>query len=143
MFRLNVILHLLLIGSMIGCNRSPYDVAPVSGTVMLNDRPFPQGSVTFAPIAKGESPNVGRPGVGRIQPDGSFRISTFATNDGAIVGEHWVTIINHDEDNMPDGIPEFARIQVPEKKVVAAGKDNQFDIHLSRDEIIKYREDDR
>jgi hypothetical protein len=126
-----------------GCNHSPYEVAPVRGIVKLNGKAFPQGGVMFAPIAKGESAIAGKPGVGRIQADGSYQLTTFEKNDGAIVGEHWVTIINHDEDNMPDGVPEFARIQVPEKKIVEAGKENQIDISLSREEIRKYREDDR
>jgi hypothetical protein len=97
----------------------------------------------FAPIAAGESAISGMPGVALILADGSYHLTTFQKNDGAIVGEHWVTIINHDEDNMPDGVPEFARIQVPEKKVVEAGKENQIDIDLTREEIRKYREDDR
>jgi hypothetical protein len=126
-----------------GCNGSPYEVAPVRGLVKLNDAPFPQGSIVFSPIAQGEDANPGKPGTAKIQPDGSYQLSTFSKGDGAVVGEHWVTIINHDEDNMPDGVPEFARIQVPEKKMVAAGKDNQIDIVLSREEIRKYREDDR
>jgi hypothetical protein len=97
----------------------------------------------FSPVAKGDSVNAGKAAVGRIQPDGTYTLTTFEDADGAIVGEHWVTIVNHDEDNMPKGVPEFARIQVPEKKVVVAGQDNQIDISLSRDDVRKYREDDR
>jgi hypothetical protein len=76
-----------------------------------------------------------KPSVGRIRSDRSFQLTTFETNDGAIVGEHWVTIINYDEDNMSDGVPEFARIQVPEKKVAVARKDNHIDISLTREEL--------
>jgi hypothetical protein len=143
MVRLFAFSNVAMLCVLSGCGQSSYELAPVLGRVMLNGAPFPQGGVMFAPVAKGDTTNAGKHAVGRIQPDGSFQLTTFETNDGAIVGEHWVTIINHDEDNMPDGVPEFARIQVPEKKVVVAGKDNQIDISLTREEIRKYREDDR
>jgi hypothetical protein len=133
----------VLVGLLAGCNSSRYEVAPVHGLVKLNDKPFPQGSIVFSPVAKGEDANPGKPGTAKIQEDGTYRLSTFSKDDGAVLGEHWVTIIAHDEDNLPDGVPEFARIQVPEKKTVTAGKDNQIDISLSREEIRKYREDDR
>lgn len=126
-----------------GCGGSPYEVAPVHGVVKLNDTVLPQGGIMFSPVAKGESINPGKAAVGTIQSDGTYTLTTFRDQDGAIVGEHWVTIVNTDEENLPDGVPEFARIQVPEKKVVVAGKKNQIDISLTRDEVRKYREDDR
>jgi hypothetical protein len=63
------------------------------------------------------------------------------TNDGAVVGEHWVTILNVGED-LPDGVPEFARVTLPERVTVVSGKDNEIDIKPSRDIVRKYREDD-
>ncbi len=129
--------------SMSGCNRPPYDLAPVHGTVTIENEPFAQGSVVFAPIAKGEETRIGKVAAGRLQPDGKYRLSCYRKDDGAVVGEHWVTIINLDEDNMPKGIPEFASIRVPEKKVVSAGKDNEINISLTKAEVRKYREDDR
>jgi len=126
-----------------GCGRTPYEVAPVSGFVTIDNKPLYQGSIVFAPVAKGEDANAGKVASGRVQPDGKYRLSTYEENDGAIVGEHWVTIINLDEENLPEGVPEFARIRVPNKKVVESGKDNQIDISLTREEVRKYREDDR
>jgi hypothetical protein len=134
---------LILLCVVTGCGESPYVVAPVRGKVLLNNKPLPQGGIMFAPIAQGESANAGKTAVGRIQEDGTYTLTTYDKGDGAVVGEHWVTIVNHDEENLPDGVPSFARIQVPEKKVVVAGKENQIDITLSSDEIKKYREDDR
>jgi hypothetical protein len=126
-----------------GCGGPDYEVAPVRGIVKLNDKTLQQGGIMFSPVAKGDTANVGRAATGRLQPDGTYTLTTFEKGDGAIVGEHWVTIVNHDEDNLPDGVPEFARIQVPEKKVVVSGKENQIDIILSRDDVKKYSEDDR
>ena len=143
MYRSVATFSLFLICFFTGCGESPYVVAPVRGKVLLNNQPLPNGGIMFAPIAQGESANAGRIAVGRFQEDGSYILTTYDDGDGAVVGEHWVTIVNNDEDNLPDGVPSFARIQVPEKKVVAAGKENQIDITLSSAEIKKYREDDR
>jgi hypothetical protein len=143
MVRICLILNVAILGVFSGCGGQPYEVAPVHGAVKLNGTFLPQGGVMFSPVAKGDSINPGRAAVGMIQPDGTYTLTTFEDKDGAIVGEHWVTIVNHDEENLPDGVPDFARIQVPEKKVVVAGKANQIDITLTREEVRKYREDDR
>jgi hypothetical protein len=125
-----------------GCSPSPYQLAPVHGTVTVNDKPMFQGKVMFGPIAKGDEENPGKPAFGVIQPDGRYRLTTFEPDDGAVVGEHWATIINVEEE-LPDGVPEFARVTFPEKVTVVAGKNNRINIQLSRDVIRKYREDDR
>jgi hypothetical protein len=101
-----------------------------------------QGKIMFGPIAKENEENPGKPAFGDIDSEGRFRLTTFERNDGAVVGEHWATVINVEED-LPDGVPEFARVTLPEKVIVVAGKDNQIDIRLPRDVIRKYREDDR
>ncbi len=132
---------LMLAATVAGCNRSPYELAPVHGTVTVEGTPLFQGKVLFSPIAKGDNVNPGRPAFGKLQSDGTYRLTTFKKNDGAVVGEHWVTIINVEED-LPDGVPEFARVTVPARIVVVAGKDNQIDITLTKPDIRKYREDD-
>lgn len=73
-----------LAAMMLGCSERPA-VAPVSGKVTYNGKPLPYGSVGFQP-AKGQ------PSGAAIQPDGSFRLSTFAEYDGAIVGPHKVKV---------------------------------------------------
>ena len=133
---------LIVFVAMIGCNRSPYELAPVHGLVTVNDKPMFQGKVMFGPIAKKGEENPGKPAFGTIQSDGQYRLTTFQPNDGAVVGEHWASVINVEED-LPDGVPEFARVTFPEKVTVVAGKDNRIDIRLSRETIRKYREDDR
>ncbi|MEX2308963.1 MAG: hypothetical protein WD738_15285 [Pirellulales bacterium] len=107
----------------------------------VDDKPLFQGNVRFAPIAKEDGQKVGRPAFGKIQSDGTFRLTTVEPNDGAVVGEHWVTVVNVEED-LPDGVPEFAKVTLPEKVSVVGGKDNQIDIKLTREVVRKYREDD-
>jgi hypothetical protein len=67
-----------------GCSDRPA-VAPVSGKVTYNGKPLPYGSVGFQPAQ-------GQPSGAAIQPDGSFRLSTFSEFDGAIIGPHKVKV---------------------------------------------------
>ncbi|WP_166831724.1 hypothetical protein [Thalassoroseus pseudoceratinae] len=60
--------------------------APAGGQVTYNGSPVDQGTVTFHPVGKGN------PGVGLIDEDGHFEISTYEPGDGAVVGKHAVTI---------------------------------------------------
>ncbi len=43
------------------------------------------GNLVFNPIG---SANVGKPGVGKIQSDGSFVMGTYRSGDGAVIGTH-------------------------------------------------------
>lgn len=61
------------------------EVAPVSGRVTIDGKPVVTGSVQFWPEA-------GRPARGSIGADGRYRLSTFSTDDGALLGPHKVTI---------------------------------------------------
>jgi hypothetical protein len=78
------IVLLSLAASLSGCSDKPA-VAPVSGQVTYNGKPLPYGSVGFQPAQ-------GQPSGAAIQPDGSFRLSTFAEFDGAIIGSHKVKV---------------------------------------------------
>jgi len=131
----------LFVGAMAGCGHESYDVAPVHGIVSVDGQPLFQGKVMFAPVAKGEG-NPGRPAWSKIEPDGAYRLTTFRKSDGAVIGEHWVTIINSEEE-LPEDVPEFARFMVPKQVTVAPGKDNKIDIELTSKVIKEYREDDR
>jgi hypothetical protein len=128
-----------------GCNKSPYELAPVHGTITINGRPVTQGRVMFAPIASGEHRDVGKPAFGTLQPDGSFVLTTFVDGDGAVVGEHWVTIFGPDKDTAAvvpvsgsvSG-PKFGRLSVPQKMSVTAAQDNQIDLHLRSQDVARY-----
>lgn len=68
----------------VGCNNRP-PTSPVSGKVLYNGAPLPYGTVILQPAQ-------GQPAAGAIQPDGTFRLSTFAENDGATPGAHKVSV---------------------------------------------------
>jgi hypothetical protein len=124
-----------------GCGRESFDVAPVHGVVSVDGKPLFQGKVMFAPVSKGEG-NPGKPAWSAIASDGAYRLTTFKKDDGAIIGEHWVTIINTEEE-LPEDVPEFARFMVPKRVTVTPGKDNEIDIKLTGEVIEEFREDDR
>src|SRR4051794_27534527 len=67
-----------------GCSRGPAMV-PVTGKVLLGGKPLEFGSVTFQPPR-------GQPAQGTIQSDGTFTLSTYRLNDGAVIGKHKVRI---------------------------------------------------
>ena len=61
-------------------------VVAVSGTVLLGGEPVEEAGVTFTPTG-------GRPATGRTDAQGRFSLTTFDPGDGAIVGQHVVTIV--------------------------------------------------
>lgn len=66
------------------CKRNPR-VVPVSGTVLYNGKPLPFGSILF-------QPDKGQNALGEIQSDGSFKLSSYALDDGAVPGRHLVSV---------------------------------------------------
>jgi hypothetical protein len=78
-----------LAGLLGGCGpgEDPHPATvPVQGKVTYQGQPVPKGTITFQPAD-------GRPAVGEIQPDGTYRLSTFGEKDGAIPGVHKVMIL--------------------------------------------------
>jgi hypothetical protein len=120
-----------------GCEKPPYDMAPVRGTVTIDGRPLSDGRVMFAPVGKGEL-NSGKPAYGRIDSDGSFFLYTYGDDDGAIVGEHGVTVINTAKESADANAPKFTRVSLPRRFQVVAGQDNQIDIDISKLELAQY-----
>ena len=67
-----------------GCSRR-LPTAAVQGKVLYQGQPLRFGSVLFQSAA-------GPPATGIIQPDGTFQLSTYGKNDGAVIGKHQVQI---------------------------------------------------
>jgi hypothetical protein len=135
-------LCLACVACLAACNQSGYELAPVRGTVTINGKMIKSGKVMFSPVAQGDNLNPGKPAFGMLRIDGSYVLTTYADNDGAVVGKHWVTVINSEED-LPRGVPEFARVTAPEQYTVVGGRDNQIDVEIAREDVLKYRLDDK
>ena len=76
-----------------GCESKPGyrpAVHPVSGTLRVAGEPAVNGEVVLYPVGGKEQPVV-RPH-GTVQSDGSFHLTTFATRDGAPVGDFALTV---------------------------------------------------
>jgi hypothetical protein len=127
--------------ALLGCEKSPYELAPARGVVTLNGKPVPTGTVMFSPIAKEDGLNAGAPAFGAIQSDGTFVLTTYQDNDGAIVGEHWVTINNRStagtEPTAAATLP-FRRIAMPQKVSVVEGQENSFPLSLTSQDVARY-----
>jgi hypothetical protein len=61
------------------------DTVPVTGVVTYKGEPLADAQVSFIPAK-------GKPASATTGADGRFQLTTFEPNDGAIVGEHTVTI---------------------------------------------------
>jgi hypothetical protein len=129
-----------------GCSDTPYELAAVSGKVLVDGQPFTQGKVIFTPLAKGVDHMAGRFAIGRVDANGEFTLGTYKPEDGAVVGQHWVTLIRvePEPDDMgefsppkPPGATTFDRLAVPTPVTVVAGEDNRIDINVTKDEVAK------
>jgi hypothetical protein len=78
-----------------GCGRGYPETAVVTGKVTYKGQPVPAGRVCFWP-------KEGRPAMGEIGSDGNYRLTSFSQGDGAIVGEHRVSI-TATRAHFPDG----------------------------------------
>jgi hypothetical protein len=129
----------LLMGGVLGCGSgSPYELAPVHGRLTVKQRPLAGAKVMFAPIAKDDQSAAGKPAVGLTDSEGSFTLTTYSDGDGAVVGEHWITVFapeaaapNESAPGDPASTePKYKRLTLPQKQVVAAGQENAIDIAL-------------
>ena len=71
----------------VGCGPSGPAMLPVSGVVTLDGDPVEGAGVMFSPS------QGGRPAMGTTNAAGEFELTTIEPGDGALVGEHKVTIV--------------------------------------------------
>ncbi|MBX6313671.1 MAG: hypothetical protein IRY99_12245 [Isosphaeraceae bacterium] len=100
---LAALLPILILAS--GCGRSTPErpeTVPLSGKVTYKGQPIPKGTVTF-------QADSGPVATGQIQPDGTYRMTTFEPGDGVVLGHHRVAIIANTEDPtlMPGSSPGY------------------------------------
>jgi hypothetical protein len=83
---------LVLSVALAGCDRSPFDLVPVSGVVSLDGQPLAGGIVNFQPINAGSGVNAGPGSTARTGSDGRYTLATIRGEPGAVVGNHRVKI---------------------------------------------------
>src|SRR5262249_32716155 len=83
-----------------GCGDDPEKpkMGKVTGTVMYNGKPVTDGSGPFTPdSAQGGA--TGQNAIRPIESDGTYTLTTFNTGDGAILGQHVVTVQAYNDPN--------------------------------------------
>lgn len=113
--------------SFVGCGPQRPAIAPVHGKVFIDDRPLTQGRVVAVPSS-------GRGANGIIQSDGSFQLSTYGKNDGALVGTHKVAVVAYEGAGAGGPESSLGKLLVPQRYInpetsgltieVASGDDN-------------------
>lgn len=93
---MNAILRLSLTGSLLlvvltaaGCGGKSEDLpetVAVSGVVTYQGKPVPEATIMLYPV-QGR-----KPASGRTDEEGRFSLTTFSQDDGALPGEHQVTV---------------------------------------------------
>jgi hypothetical protein len=68
-----------------GCGQKLPATAAVSGKVTVHGKPIAAGRIMFRP-------EKGRPAIGTIGAGGTYCLTTFRQDDGAVLGKHRVTI---------------------------------------------------
>ncbi|MCD4728826.1 MAG: hypothetical protein K8R46_14300 [Pirellulales bacterium] len=104
-----------------GCGPSRPEIASVSGKVTYQGKPIASGRIGFHPE------DGRRPAMAAIEPDGCYKLTTFDSKDGALLGKHRVTIkstrtvgglpldgFNRDAKAAPASLPKLEWL-VPEK----------------------------
>ncbi len=83
---------LLPLAGLWGCGGGEsFSTAPVSGKVMHAGKPVKGGSVQFSPVSADATKSAGKPASGNVNDDGTFTLSTYGNDDGAVLGKHTVT----------------------------------------------------
>ena len=94
------ILAILLLAMLAGCGQKGPAMGRVSGVVTYEGKPLAAANVMFLPV------QGGRPATATTDDRGRFTLTTFTTNDGALVGEHHVTIVKLDAPASSTPVPQ-------------------------------------
>ena len=101
----------LLVGlAAAGCGGGP-TIAPVSGKVTLDGKPYRDAVVSFQPVGSKDSPNPGRGSAGVTNDKGEFTLLYDGQKNGAVVGPHRVRIFTRvpveapPEDTKSESVP--------------------------------------
>jgi hypothetical protein len=70
---------------LVGCGDGRPERVPVSGKVLIDGKPLETGNIRVYAAAN-------RAASGRIEPDGSFKLSTYELGDGVVPGTHAVSV---------------------------------------------------
>lgn len=87
-----IIAGCLFVSCFVGCAKSGPEMVPIHGDISYNGATLQnvtQGIVRYTPKEGG---TAAREATGRIQPDGTFVLTTFNAGDGVVAGEYLITV---------------------------------------------------
>ncbi len=120
---------------MTGCDSGgDFPVAPVRGRVVCEGQPVPHVRVFFEPLETGGSAIVGKQAIALTEADGTFVLSTYGTEDGAVIGKHRVRVAGPDRGKYPDftcACVLNSEVDVMEVEV-KANVENEFEVVLKK-----------
>ncbi len=90
-----------LLLEMASCRRNDRPVFPATGKVLYKGKPAEGARVTFVSLSEKDAKRP-RPG-GEVGPDGTFRLSTYASYDGAPPGRYAVLVVYPSAAKQVDG----------------------------------------
>jgi hypothetical protein len=118
-----------------GCQGGDFPTAPASGRVICEGKPVPHVMVFFEPLEMGgQSALVGKQGFAIADENGSFVVSTYGKNDGAVVGQHRVRVGRpHPEDYPNFKCDCYLNAEVDLMQVeVKKGQKNEYELVLKK-----------
>jgi hypothetical protein len=131
--RLVILVTVVSIGAagQVGCSSGGIKLGKVTGKVTLAGAPLPDAIVTFTPTSGGS------PSTGRTASDGTYGLLFSRKMNGAVIGEHVVTISTYQpamEDPPAPAVPEKVPFKYREsetalKATVKSGS-NKIDFDL-------------
>jgi hypothetical protein len=105
--------------AFVGCGSSEPGLVSVSGVVMLDDKPIGKAAVMFHHAA-------GRTAYGVTGEDGTFYLTTRDPGDGALIGDHCVTVsLTRQEGGVQQndaGVEDYSRPILEEKTIAVVPK---------------------
>lgn len=92
----------LAIAMLAGCGSEVWQAAtqPTTGSVSINGLPPSGALVQLHPVADAADKRKSLPW-GKVQPDGTFTLTTYELHDGAPVGEYVATIVWPEDSSKP------------------------------------------
>jgi hypothetical protein len=108
----------------------------VRGTATLDGVPMKFGTVMF------QCQSGGQPARGEIQPDGSFVLSTFRPEDGALVGKHQIRVVCYSaQDPAKRGAgpigDSLGTLLIPERYTSLGASGLSFEVKPGENEPVK------
>lgn len=99
-----------------GCSEpGEFETAEVQGKVVFNGQGVPNATIIFTPVSQPGAQKAGKSATGTTDEQGNFTLSTYAPNDGAVIGKHSVAMDQGDPANpRPGKIPPDLVVDVTE-----------------------------